>query len=55
LRGITYRLPKTPGSNWPRGRAMKDLTALRNALRDFARERDWDQVHSPKKAMALAG
>ncbi len=35
---------------------MRDLTALRDALRDFARERDWDQFHSPKNlVMALAG
>ncbi len=33
-----------------------DLEALRDALRTFARERDWDQFHSPKNlAMALAG
>lgn len=31
------------------------LITLRNALRDFANERDWDQFHSPKNlAMALA-
>ncbi|MDT5198946.1 MAG: hypothetical protein QOH34_468 [Mycobacterium sp.] len=34
---------------------MSNLTALRDALRDFAKERDWDQFHSPKNlAMALA-
>ncbi|MBS0322187.1 MAG: nucleotide pyrophosphohydrolase [Proteobacteria bacterium] len=33
-----------------------DLEALRDALRAFARERDWEQFHSPKNlAMALAG
>ncbi|MFO7306813.1 MAG: nucleotide pyrophosphohydrolase [Gammaproteobacteria bacterium] len=26
----------------------KDLDDLRDALRRFARERDWDQFHSPK-------
>jgi dCTP diphosphatase len=32
-----------------------DLTGLRDALRQFAAERDWDQFHSPKNlAMALA-
>ena len=32
-----------------------DLTQLRNSLRQFAAERDWDQFHSPKNlAMALA-
>lgn len=32
-----------------------DLTALRDSLRQFAAERDWDQFHSPKNlAMALA-
>jgi dCTP diphosphatase len=33
----------------------QDLTQLRDALRDFAAERDWDQFHSPKNlASALA-
>ena len=33
-----------------------DLDALARRLADFARERDWDQFHSPKNlAMALAG
>ena len=33
---------------------MNDLTALRDDLRRFASERDWDQFHSPKNlAMAL--
>jgi dCTP diphosphatase len=32
------------------------LDALRLRLRDFARERDWEQFHTPKNlAMALAG
>ncbi len=32
-----------------------DLTQLRDALRKFADERDWDQYHSPKNlASALA-
>jgi NTP pyrophosphatase (non-canonical NTP hydrolase) len=31
------------------------LTQLRDSLREFAAERDWDQFHSPKNlAMALA-
>jgi dCTP diphosphatase len=34
---------------------MNDLIELRNVLRDFAKERDWDQFHSPKNlSMALA-
>ena len=34
---------------------MNDLEALRDALRAFAAERDWDQFHSPKNlAMALS-
>lgn len=34
---------------------MDDLTALRDALRRFAAEREWDQFHSPKNlASALA-
>lgn len=33
----------------------EDLSALRDALRRFAEERDWDQFHSPKNlASALA-
>jgi dCTP diphosphatase len=33
----------------------QDLTGLRDSLRHFAAERDWDQFHSPKNlAMALA-
>jgi len=27
---------------------MRDLDELRQRLREFARERDWDQYHSPK-------
>lgn len=34
---------------------MNDLTLLRDQLRRFANERDWDQFHSPKNlASALA-
>ena len=34
---------------------MTELEALREQLRNFARERDWEQFHSPKNlAMALA-
>ena len=34
---------------------MTDLESLRNQLRTFAAERDWDQFHSPKNlAAALA-
>ena len=34
---------------------MDDLTCLRDALRKFAAERDWDQFHSPKNlASALS-
>ena len=33
----------------------KDLDQLRDSLRQFAADRDWDQFHSPKNlAMALA-
>jgi len=33
---------------------MTELEALREQLRNFARERDWEQFHSPKNlAMAL--
>ncbi|MBL8224271.1 MAG: nucleotide pyrophosphohydrolase [Chromatiales bacterium] len=35
--------------------AVNDLTQIRDALRRFADERDWDQFHSPKNlAMALS-
>ncbi len=35
---------------------MSDFTDLRQALRDFAAERNWNQVDSPKNlAMALGG
>lgn len=35
---------------------MDDLTALRDELRRFVEERDWQQFHTPKNlAMALAG
>ncbi len=30
----------------------KDLLELRNALRAFALDRDWDQFHSPKNLAA---
>jgi NTP pyrophosphatase (non-canonical NTP hydrolase) len=34
---------------------MENLTDIRQALRHFAQERDWDQFHSPKNlAMALS-
>src|SRR5205814_9517501 len=34
---------------------VNELERLRDALRDFASERDWDQFHSPKNlAMALS-
>ena len=34
---------------------MSELDGLREALRKFAAERDWDQFHSPKNlAMALS-
>jgi dCTP diphosphatase len=33
---------------------LRSIEQLRDALRDFAAERDWDQFHSPKNlAMAL--
>ena len=35
---------------------MTELETLRDQIRAFAEERDWDQFHSPKNlAMALAG
>ena len=34
---------------------MTDIEKLRDAMREFARVRDWDQFHSPKNlAMALS-
>jgi dCTP diphosphatase len=36
--------------------ATLDIGAIQRALRDFARERDWDQFHTPKNlVMAMAG
>lgn len=35
-------------------KVVNELEALRDRIREFARERDWDQFHSPKNlAMAL--
>ena len=35
--------------------SMSDLTEIRDAIRKFAADRDWDQFHSPKNlAMALS-
>jgi len=31
---------------------MSDLSSLRNTVRAFANERDWDQFHSPKNLAA---
>ena len=37
-----------------RDQDIKSLEALRDRLREFARERDWDQFHTPKNlSMAL--
>ena len=37
-----------------RDQKIKSLEALRDRLREFARERDWDQFHTPKNlSMAL--
>ena len=34
--------------------SIRDLTSLRDALRDFAAARDWRQFHTPKNlAMAM--
>lgn len=39
-----------------RGGVCLDVAALQAALRGFARERDWEQYHSPKNlVMALGG
>jgi dCTP diphosphatase len=41
-------------SNVPRVGGQDSLQELRNALRQFATDRDWDQFHSPKNlAIAL--
>lgn len=45
----------TRSTDSPRGQAADGLTGLRDALRRFAAERDWDQFHTPKNlAMALS-
>jgi NTP pyrophosphatase (non-canonical NTP hydrolase) len=34
---------------------MSDISDIQNALREFARERDWDQFHKPKNlSLALS-
>lgn len=35
-------------TNGHSGEAIADLVALRDRLREFAAERDWDQFHSPR-------
>jgi NTP pyrophosphatase (non-canonical NTP hydrolase) len=48
------RLPET-GADSPAGHLV-DVARLQEAIARFARERDWDQFHSPKNlAMALTG
>lgn len=40
----------------PKPRALVDVAGLREAIAQFARERDWEPFHSPKNlAMALTG
>tara|TARA_R110002167_G_scaffold138073_4_gene325184 strand:- start:315 stop:725 length:411 start_codon:yes stop_codon:yes gene_type:complete len=37
------------------GKSMNDLEAVRQGVANFAKERDWEQFHSPKNlAMALS-
>lgn len=48
------RVPRSNGRP-PKGSATPSLTELRDALRRFAAERDWDQFHFPKNlAIALS-
>jgi len=42
------------GNTVTTGRAINSLESLRDRLREFAGERDWDQYHTPKNlSMAL--
>jgi len=62
--GLVGPAPPLPAGRYPEGflfrsktgaPPMKSLTELRDALRAFAAERDWDQFHSPKNlAIALS-
>ena len=48
------RVPRANGGP-PKGTSAPSLTELRDALRRFAAERDWDQFHFPKNlAIALS-
>jgi len=41
-------------SSHNKGRTLEEFESLKLRLRDFAKERDWDQFHSPKNlSMAL--
>ena len=54
LHGLSRQEKPAPVA--PQGeKEVNELERLRDALRDFASERDWDQFHSPKNlAMALS-
>jgi dCTP diphosphatase len=49
-----YQAVIVEGGDMDREQNIKSLDALRDRLREFARERDWDQFHTPKNlSMAL--
>jgi len=49
---LTSRSPRVASREWGH---MKDLEELKQVVAEFARERNWDQFHSPKNlAMALS-
>jgi NTP pyrophosphatase (non-canonical NTP hydrolase) len=55
---VETRLEHIQPGDPPRFRSttLTEFDKLRDQLREFAAERDWDQFHSPKNlAMALAG
>jgi dCTP diphosphatase len=47
--------PPTPPEPQPPAAPLVEVSRLQQAVKSFARERDWEQFHSPKNlAMALA-
>ena len=56
---MSQETPKRPAGSptvAEREPAIESLEELRDRLREFARERDWDQYHTPKNlSMALIG
>lgn len=58
LQGVVKATPASPSTAYHRHRPFCDaampneIATLQTALREFARERDWEQFHSPKNLAA---